>query len=118
MTRPGDRPDMVRVFSADASWEAVVEAFTALDGALNLTRGTGARIVAVVTDGDFVGDGQMAGSAAYVKRLNAAGCIVLWISFKPAVVPVGAIAVELTDIDTAGLIIGRIAAEALANANA
>ena len=121
---PGQRPDAVREFTADAGWEEAVGAFTALDGALNLTRGTGARIVVFVTDGHFTG-AQTLGAAAYVKRLTRAGCVVLWVSFVPkgktesgAIVPEGAVPIELSDPATAGAVIGRIAADALTRASA
>lgn len=48
--RPGQHLDQVNVYTAPDGTEQFSTAFSALDGALNLTRGTGARLLFVVSD--------------------------------------------------------------------
>ena len=121
VTKPGERPTVVRQFEANAGHEVPVLAFTALDGALNLMHGRGARMLVVVSDGHFVADGQMSGSNEYVRALVASGCPVLWVCFaggSSPKVPPGATCVDLTDPNTVGEVIGKAAAAALEHASA
>jgi hypothetical protein len=91
---PGCPPAQVTPFSADASWENFSGAFAALDGALNLTRGAGVRLLVVVSDGEFVGDGQPEAAADAVARVRRGGGHVLWIP-SDVIVPDGATAVDV-----------------------
>jgi hypothetical protein len=94
LAHPGCPPTRVTPFCADASWENFSGAFDALDGALNLTRGVGVRLLVVVSDGHFVAAGQPQAAQDAVTRMRRGGGHVLWIP-GDAVVPDGATAVEI-----------------------
>lgn len=94
LAHPGCPPTRVTPFCADAGWENFSGAFAALDGALNLTRGVGVRLLVVVSDGHFVAAGQPEAAQDAVTRMRRGGGHVLWIP-GDAVVPDGATAVEI-----------------------
>lgn len=77
---PGRPPARVTRFSAHDGMEAFVEATQALDGALTLATGTGARLLIAVTDGHLVGAGQLSEGERLVRRLTAAGVRVVHLS--------------------------------------
>lgn len=79
ITHPGEHPDKVSVFAADGGTENFRAAFAALDGALNLTRGRGVRLLVVVSDGHYVPDQSKAANEA-VQRMTRNGGHVLWLS--------------------------------------
>lgn len=119
---PGQRPDVVSTWNAPDGREAFEEGFLALDGKMNLLRGTGARMLVVVSDGWFK-NGQREKSEEYLKRCVAAGVAVTWIGYGDAEVAealcarVGGDAVSFvnpaaTAIDT-GSLIGQAAVRAL-----
>ncbi|MDG6108828.1 hypothetical protein Daura_06065 [Dactylosporangium aurantiacum] len=74
---PGADPANVTKFVAKDGSEAFVEAVQALDGALGLARGDGARLLVVVSDGHLVGPGQLDEGARLVARLTGRGVRVL-----------------------------------------
>lgn len=114
ITAPGTTPAHVTEFDADDNWEDVGRAIDALDGALDLSRPGAARLLVIVSDGEFrtdpLRDGQLR-----IDRLRAAGCGVLWLApdvfwSKPLD---GATVHTLTDPTTTAQAIGRAATAAL-----
>lgn len=78
---PGARHKKIHAYSADAGTEAFRAAFLALDGAVNLIDGTGARLLVIGSDGWFVND-RDAEYARYAMGLcKRAGVAVLWLDF-------------------------------------
>lgn len=78
--KPGQHLDKVRVYSAEDSTEEFDEAFRALDGGLDLLRGTGARLLVIVSDGHYRSD-QRERAKEWVKKCGDAGVGVLWLPF-------------------------------------
>lgn len=77
--KPGEHLDAVKVYSARDGSEDFKGGFAALDGALNLLYGTGARLLVVVSDGSYGGQGQAEAAAHAMRRCQEAGVAVLWI---------------------------------------
>lgn len=78
--RPGERLSEVKVYSAPDGTEKFDKAFQAVDGALNLLHGDGARLLVVVSDGHYTSEETRACSA-WMKRCADAGVAVVWIPF-------------------------------------
>lgn len=118
ITRPGKPPTAVPKFRAACGTERFCEAVDALDGALDLTSPGAARLLVVVSDGQFVGHGEMHGARDRVGRLTKAGCAVLWLDLfgGDSLVPPGAVRVMLTNPAQAADAIGKAAVTALAAA--
>lgn len=95
VVNPGTPPNMVTEFRANGGWEEFSEGFKALDGALNLTTGTGVRVLVVVSDGMLVADGEAAYAAEAVSRMRRNGGHVLWVGLAGATAPEGAVPVEV-----------------------
>jgi len=75
--KPGQYLTEVQVWSAPDGTERFNDAFRAIDGALNLLHGDGARILTVTSDGCYTGEEIRAASAA-MKRCEEAGVVVIW----------------------------------------
>lgn len=117
VTRPGAAPAEVQEFTAPGGSEAVTAAVDALDGSLNLTNGTGARILFLITDGVFVAPGENEKILRRVKRLRAAGCPVIMINHRSAPKPVrGVETVTITNPDDVGRVIGDVCVRLLGRA--
>ncbi|WP_329521839.1 hypothetical protein [Spirillospora sp. NBC_01491] len=113
VTRPGQTPAQVSMFSASDSTEDFVEAVDALDSALDLTRPGAARLLVVVSDGRFKPP-QLVTGQKRVDRLSAAGCSVLWLALSDRADAMdGAHLVALTDPAAAADAIGAAATRAL-----
>lgn len=78
IVRPGDNPRNVTVLAARGGTERFCEGLRALDGALNLSGGTGPRLLVVVSDGQYTHQQRIEGTRL-VKRLRARGVHVLWV---------------------------------------
>jgi hypothetical protein len=78
--KPGQHLDQVNVWEANDGYEKFDEAFRALDGALNLLNGTGARLLVVTSDGAYRSKEQER-SIHWVTRCKQAGVAVLWLPF-------------------------------------
>jgi hypothetical protein len=78
--KPGQHLSEVKVWSALDGTEKFDEAFRALDGALNLLNGSGARLLVVTSDGAYTAD-QSDKARKWVKRCQEAGVAVLWLPF-------------------------------------
>ncbi|MEO3827356.1 hypothetical protein [Actinomadura sp. B10D3] len=115
VTHPGQVPQKVRTFSASDSTEQFTEAVDALAAALDLTRAGTARLLVVVSDGIFTPQQREAGEER-IRRLDSAGCAVLWLALDYAVPLDGARLVKLSDPTEAATAIGRAATRALSRA--
>jgi hypothetical protein len=115
ITRPGKPPATVSTFRAACGFERFCDAADALDGALDLTSPGAARLLVVVSDGQFVGPGERDGARERVARLTKAGCAALWLDLfgGASLVPPGATRVVLTTPAEAAEAIGRAAVAAL-----
>lgn len=68
----------VNVYSASDGTEKFNKAFQALDGSLNLLNGSGARLLVIVSDGEYTGD-ERKHAKEWLKRCEQAGIGVLWV---------------------------------------
>ena len=76
--KAGQRLKEVNVYSAPDGTEKFDRAFRALDGALNLLNGEGARLLVVVSDGHYTNE-EMENAKAWVARCSKNGVAVLWL---------------------------------------
>ena len=76
--KAGQHLEDVKVYSASDGTEEFDDGFQALDGALNLLNGSGARMLVIVSDGEYRTD-QRAKAKKWIKRCGQAGVGVLWI---------------------------------------
>ena len=79
VTWPGHAPARVTTFTATACYEDFRSAIDALDGALGLSRPGAARLLVIISDGQYK-DTQHADGQARITRLAAAGCGILWLA--------------------------------------
>ncbi len=113
ITRPGQVPAEVTEFEANDGTEQVTRAIDALDAALDLTRRDAARLLVIVSDGNFTYDELVSGQQR-INRLRAAGCAVLWIALNDYSSPMpGVPALILHNPATAAEAIARAATDAL-----
>jgi hypothetical protein len=104
ITRPGVIPAKVQNFIAADGYEMFTDAMWALDGGLRLTGGDGARIVFVVSDGQYHAPGERKRSAAMVERLVRHGVVVIWLDLqhygrgRDTIVPPGAVKLPVVDV--------------------
>jgi hypothetical protein len=113
ITHPGTAPAAVTEFAARDNWEAIDEAIDALDGALGLSRPGAARLLAIVSDGDFHPDPRRNGQQR-LDRVRATGCGVLWLTTSEYDTPLnGATVHVMTDPTATAQAIGRAATAAL-----
>jgi hypothetical protein len=76
----GQKLSEVNVYSASDGTEKFSKAFQALDGALNLLHGNGARLLVVVSDGEYSGE-EVPKSKDIVAKCKEAGVAILWLPF-------------------------------------
>lgn len=76
--KAGQHLENVNVYSAPDGTERFDEAFKALDGSLNLLHGSGARLLVVVSDGEYTGSERDA-TRQWLNRCSRAGVGVLWL---------------------------------------
>ncbi|MBB2749176.1 UNVERIFIED_ORG: hypothetical protein FHR35_009089 [Microbispora rosea subsp. rosea] len=119
---PGIPPDQVPLLSADEGTVVLPGAIRALDGALGLSSGTGARLLVIASDGelagkDAAGNNPAAIAQGLIDRLIQRGCAVLWLCLdgEPRVMR-GAVEVDAHDPASAANAIGQAAVEALRRA--
>ena len=70
----------VNVYTAEDGTEKFDKAFRALDGSLNLLNGSGARLLVVVSDGQYTPD-EREHARKWLARCNDAGVAILWLPF-------------------------------------
>ncbi|GHE80848.1 hypothetical protein GCM10017786_08880 [Amycolatopsis deserti] len=113
LTYPGRTPAVVTEFKSDDNWEDIPTAIAALDGALGLSSPGAARLLVIVSDGQFR-DQPRAEGQKRLNRLRAAGCAVLWLTTSKSDTPLDGARVHLlTDPATTAQAIGRAATAAL-----
>ncbi len=113
LTRPGTPPTEVTEFHSNDNWEDIPVALDALDGALGLSRPGAARLVVIVSDGEFRYQPRTDGQRK-LDRLRASGCAVLWLTTSAHDKPLaGATVHVLTDPTTTARAIGHAATAAL-----
>ena len=78
--KPGQRLTEVKTYTASDSTEEFDKAFKALDGAMNLTRADGAKLLVVVSDGHYRPDMKPLARKA-LKEADKAGVAILWLTF-------------------------------------
>jgi len=76
----GERLDKVNVYSASDGTEKFQKAFQALDGSLNLLNGNGARLLVIVSDGEYVPE-ETKRAKEIVEKCKASGVAILWLPF-------------------------------------
>jgi hypothetical protein len=76
--KAGQHLNEVSVYSASDGTERFEQAFQALDGSLNLLHGSGARLLVVVSDGQYTTT-EKENAKRWIKRCASAGVGVLWI---------------------------------------
>lgn len=121
--KPGQHLDKVAVYTAPDGTEKFDRAFKAINGGLNLLRGTGARLLVIVSDGCYVNDEKRA-ARRWLEECKRSGVGVLWLTFdrgddaQPLIA--GTDAVLLTGItkpEDVAVRIGSAAAKALEAVN-
>jgi hypothetical protein len=113
ITHPGATPAHVTQFAARDNWEAVDTAIDALDGALALSRPDAARLLVIVSDGNFRSAPRRVAQQR-LDRLRATGCGLLWLATAGDDTPLtGATVHILTDPAATARTIAHAAATAL-----
>jgi len=118
--KPGQRLREVNIYSASDNTENFEDAFAAIDGSLNLLYGTGARLLVIVSDGQYRTNQLLAAKKA-VEDCKRNGVGVLWLNFsnndfyiKQLLENNGEIvSVDTTDPTKATVAIGQAATKAL-----
>jgi hypothetical protein len=82
--KAGQRLKEVSIYSAPDGTEKFAKAFSALDGALNLLHGNGARLLVVVSDGQYTSD-ETRKAEEIVAKCKEAGVAILWLPFDNGV---------------------------------
>ncbi|MGW7316341.1 hypothetical protein [Streptomyces sp. NPDC054865] len=114
LIKPGKRPATVPVPVMGGGSDGCGQSLYALDGALNLTSRSGARVAVVITDGDLPNAPDVQRAA---DHLTSAGVLLLWLSVKEnGWAPTGAHVEYLGDPTDFGTTVGRALAKALTNA--
>lgn len=78
--KPGQHLDNVKVYSAPDGTEKFDKAFKTLDGSLNLLHSDGARMLVIVSDGQYTSNEREA-AREWVKRCSDAGVAVIWVTY-------------------------------------
>jgi hypothetical protein len=78
--KAGQHLEQVNVYTAEDGTEKFDKAFRALDGSLNLLNGSGARLLVVVSDGQYTHD-EREHARKWLARCNDAGVAILWLPF-------------------------------------
>lgn len=114
VTQPGQPPAQVRLFDQENDTAGFPLAVDALDGALGLANPrAGARLLVVVSDGEFTDAEKVAGQQR-LDRLLRTGCAVLWLAPPSSTPLTGGQQVTLADPARSGQLIARAATAALA----
>lgn len=78
--KPGQHLSEVNVYTAPDGTEEFDKAFKAINGSVDLLNGTGARLLVVVSDGEYRPD-QSKKARQWLARCEQAGVAVLWLPF-------------------------------------
>lgn len=113
LTHPGRPPTEVTEFESNDNWEDIPVALDALDGALGLSRPGAARLLVIVSDGNYRPQPRNNGQRK-LDRLRTSGCAVLWLTTGKHNTPLDGSTVHmLTDPTTTARAIGHAATAAL-----
>ncbi len=113
LTHPGRLPAEVTEFYSNDNWEDIPVALDALDGAPGLSRPGAARLLVIVSDGQYRNQPRIAGQRK-LDRLRASGCAVLWLTTGTSDTPLDGSTVHvLTDPAATARAIGHAATAAL-----
>ena len=116
--RVGEKLEQVRVYSADDGTEEAEVAFQALDGALDLQYGRGARLLVIVSDGHYRPEIQPK-VQEFVLKCEKAGVAILWIPFdngnqaRRLLGNYGEVVIDIDQPETASIAIGMACQRAL-----
>jgi len=120
--KAGQHLDQVHVYSAPDGTEEFDKAFRALDGSLNLLHGSGARLLVVVSDGQYRTE-QRESARKWTRKCGEAGVAVLWLPFDSGHYATrlldakdGIVLSGVLDPVSASLEIGKASEKALTNA--
>jgi hypothetical protein len=114
----GQKLDKVSVYTASDGTEKFYKAFQAIDGALNLLHGNGAKLLVIVSDGEYTSD-ETRLAKEVIKKCEKAGVGVLWLPFdngyraRELGQGYAKVVSEITDPVQASEIIGRSAMEVM-----
>lgn len=114
----GQRLEKVSVYTASDGTEKFYKAFQAIDGALNLLHGNGAKLLVIVSDGEYTSD-EIKLAKEIIKKCEKAGVGVLWLPFdngyraRELGQGYAKVVSEITDPVQASEIIGRSAMEVM-----
>ena len=127
--KPGQHLSEVAVYTAPDGTEKFNEAASALNGAMNLTGGSGARLLVVVSDGIYT-DSQTPKAKEWLKRMTDNGVGVVWLTESEnygyhgtgakhicAGTSAELVVVDAMDVTKATDLIGQAAIRALARVN-
>lgn len=78
--KSGQHLEEVNVYTAEDGTEKFDKAFRALDGSLDLLNGSGARLLVVVSDGQYTHEEREL-AKKWITRCNQAGVAILWLPF-------------------------------------
>lgn len=78
--KSGQHLEDVNVYNAPDGTEKFDKAFRALDGSLNLLNGSGARLLVVVSDGQYTPE-EREFARKWIARCNESGVAILWLPF-------------------------------------
>lgn len=123
--KPGQHLREVRTYTAPDGTEKFDKAFKALDGSMSLLDGSGARLLVVVSDGEYTPEEAVA-AKKWVRACEASGVAVLWVSFgatrRPTIYLDGTsgqvVNVSGANVTAAAKLIGDAAAKALTRVGA
>jgi hypothetical protein len=115
VTFPGKEPKEVSEFRTNDGLHEIGPAVQALDVALGLDQPGAARLLVIVSDGQFA-QWETAAGQREIDRLVRSGCAVLWLALGQATPMKGAHLVSLTNPAQAAAVIGQAAVKALRSA--
>lgn len=81
--KPGEVPNKVVTYEASDGHESFDLGFKALNGALDLMNGSGARILVIASDGQFK-TGEDEACVKWIRKARDRGIAVIWLAFKGA----------------------------------
>lgn len=120
--KAGQRLKEVNVYSAPDGTEKFDKAFRALDGALHLVYGQGARLLVVVSDGHYTHE-ETEKAKAWIKTCSNNGVAVLWLPItdngstaRDICSGTNAEVVAISDPTVSALVIGKSAEKVLSQA--
>lgn len=103
LSRPRELPAQVQEYAANSGGHSFGRAHHAINGALNLTRGQGVRLLVVVSDAHYGGGKDQADMERALADLKRAGVSVLWVGIDgPTDFPEDAIPVPIPKLDRRG----------------